>query len=237
LVLAVVLLAVVGGSRALFEVAVRVLLQRAVAADLVARIFGLAEGLSTAGLAVGALLAPILVAIGGGRLALLCAAALLPLAVLARAGLLWRLDQHARVPIVEISLLRSLPLFRLLPSQSIEGLASALQRQTYRAGEVIVREGDQGDLYYAIADGDVQVQRNAHPLCDLGRGDGFGEMALLGDGLRTATATATSATTVYALDRDAFLTAVNGHAPTRRSVATVVADLQTRDQLREGPSS
>lgn len=237
LVVAVVLLAVVGGSRALFEVAVRVLLQRAVPADLVARIFGLAEGLSTAGLAVGALLAPILVAVGGGRLALLCAAVLLPLAVLARAGLLWRLDQHARVPIVEISLLRSLPLFRMLPSQSIEGLAAALERQTYQAGEVIVREGDEGDLYYAIADGHVQVQRNARPLCDLGRGEGFGEIALLGAGLRTATATATAPTTVYALERDAFLTAVNGHVPTQRSVAAVVTELRTRDELRDGRPS
>jgi len=233
---AVVSLTVVGGGRAMFDVAVRVLLQRAVAADLVARIFGLAEGLSTAGLALGALLAPILVALGGGQLALLCAAVLLPLAVLVRGGLLWQLDQHARVPIVEISLLRTLPLFRLLPTQSIEGLASALQRQTYHQGDVIVREGDGGDRYYAIADGRVQVQRNAKTLCVLGRGEGFGEIALLRDGLRTATAMATSATTVYALDRDAFLTAVNGHVPTRQSVATSVAELRTKDQLREGPS-
>ena len=134
-------------------------------------------------------------------------------------------------------MLRSLPLIRMLPSQSIEGLAAAQQRRTYEAGEVIVREGDQGALYYAIADGHVQVQRNTRPICDLGRGEGFGEIALLGAGLRTATATATSPTTVYALHRDSFLTALNGHAPTQRSVAAVVTELQTQDQRRDGRPS
>ena len=110
-----VLLTVVGGSRALFEVAVRTLLQRAVASDMVGRVFGLAEGLNMAGLAVGSVLAPVLIALGGDRLALAGVAALLPLVVVLQGRLLMRIDQHARVPIVEISLLRAIPLFHVLP--------------------------------------------------------------------------------------------------------------------------
>jgi len=151
------LLTVVGGSRALFEVAVRTLLQRAVASHMVGRVFGLAEGLNMAALAVGAVLAPVLIALGGDRLALAGVAALLPLVVVVQGRLLMRIDQHARVPIVEISLLRAIPLFHVLPGPSLEGLAHALVRVEYAAGAVMIREGDEGDRYYAIADGTVEI--------------------------------------------------------------------------------
>jgi MFS family permease len=227
------LLAVVGGSRALFDLGVRALLQRAVAADMVARIFGLAEGLSMAGLAAGSLLAPALVAVVGGRWALVGLATLLPALVLARAGLLRGLDQHAQIPIVEISLLRSLTLFRDLPCPALEGLARALERVEHPAGTVIVREGDQGDCYYALVDGTVDISRKGHHIRTLGRGDGLGEIALLRTGRRTATAVAASAVTVYRLDRDSFLTAVNDHAPTLQVASDMVRATEVRDARRD----
>jgi CRP-like cAMP-binding protein len=149
--------------------------------------------------------------------------------------LLLRIDAQARVPLVEISLLRSLPLFRALPMSSLEGLAASLDRVDFQPGATIVREGEVGDRYYAIVHGRVDITQGGQHIAGLGRGDGFGEIALLRDGPRTATATATSATTTFTLSRDAFLTAVNGHAPTRALATQSERDVATQDARRRPP--
>jgi hypothetical protein len=232
-VVAALLLAVAGGSRALFDLGARALLQRTVSADMVARVFGLAEGLSMAGLAVGSLLTPALVSLGGGRVALVVVAGVLPAVVLARWTSLTHLDRHARVPIVEISLLRSLTLFRDLPVDSQEGLARALEPVQFPEGAALVREGEEGACYYAIASGTVEISRSGQTVAVLGRGEGLGEIALLREGRRTATAVASSAVTAYALDRDSFLTAIDTHLATRHWAYRVVTEVETRDARRD----
>jgi hypothetical protein len=220
------LLALVGASRALFDIATRSLLQRVVAADMVARVFGLVEGLTLAGAAIGALLVPPLVNIGtgGARLALLVIAAIVPCVVVGRLRALLRIDEAAHVPVVEISLLRTTPVFRALPGPAMEGVARALQRIDFAPGGVVIRQGDEATQhYYVIADGVVQIQQDGHPVRELGRGSGVGEIALLHGGPRTASAVARTPVTLYSLDRESFLISLQGHAPSF-SAAQVVAD-------------
>jgi len=80
----------------------------------------------------------------------------------------------------------------------------------------LIRQGEPGDAYYAIAAGELDVSQDGRFLRRCRRGEGIGEIALLRAVPRTATVTAHSAATVYELDRDLFLTEVLGHAPTRR---------------------
>ncbi len=226
------LLVVAGAGRCLLEVATRTLLQRSVPPELIGRIFGVLEGLMMAGLAVGALLVPALAHLGGSRLAVLGVAAVLPLALVAGGRAVFRLDAGTAVPVVEISLLRSLPLFAELPAPAIEGLAAALRPVELSAGDTLIRQGDPGDAYFAIAAGELDAVQDGQWLGRYGRGEGVGEIALLRAVPRTATVVAHTAATVYQLDRDLFLTAVLGHAPTQRHADQIAAT-----RLAAGPAA
>jgi hypothetical protein len=219
----VALLAAAGAGHAVLDVASRTLLQRSVPPRLTGRVFGVLEGLTMAGLALGALLVPALMDLGGSRLALLGVAAVLPLGALSGGRALLRLDAGVPVPVVQIALLRSLSLFAELPPPALEGLAAALTAVDVPAGTVLIRQGDPGDVYYAIASGELDADQDGQFLRRCGRGEGVGEIALLRAVPRTATVTARTDATVYALSRDLFLAAVLGHAPTRRQ-ADRIAD-------------
>jgi MFS family permease len=220
---AIALLVIAGTGQSLLDVAGRTLLQRISPPDVLARIFGIHEGLTTAALALGSLLVLPLVEVGGDVLAFALTGALLPVFVLAFLRRLLAIDGAATVPIVEISLLRSLPIFARLPPPALEGLARNLVPVSSPAGSVIIREGDPGDRYYAIADGEVVVTIRGSEVARRSRGDGFGEIALLRDVPRTATVTARTDTGLFALERDDFVIAVTGHAPTHAAATEIMA--------------
>lgn len=228
----VAMVVVIGAGRAVLDIATRTLLQRAVPAETLGRVFGLVEGVMMAGCAVGALLTPLFVAAGGSVAALLATACVLPLAAVSGGRALFRLDAAATVPVVEMMLLRSLRLFRDLPIPSLEGLAHALERIDAPAGTVLIRQGDPGDRYFAIADGQVRIHRDGRDLGTRRRGDGVGEIALLRNVPRTATVVAERPATVYALPRTAFLSAVTGHPSTG-----LTADTVTEERLNDNDPS
>ena len=231
----IVLLTVVGSGRALFNLATRTLLQRAVPAEVVGRVFGVAEALAMAGLAIGSAMVPLLVAVGGTATAVVGTAAVLPLVALVGARALVAVDATAHVPVVEIALLRSLRIFRALPAPALEGLARSLEPVRLAAGEVLICEGEPGDRFYAVADGRLQVTIGGVAVATNVRGDGIGEIALLYSVPRTATVTAASPATLFALTREDFLAAVAGHTPTAQ-VATDVADERLEhDRHRQSP--
>lgn len=235
---ALVLLAVAGGARATFDVAGRTLLQRTARPDLLARVFGLLEGVQMAALAIGSILAPLLVWAGGLSLAFACVAATLPLFALLASRSLLDIDRHASVPVVEVALLRSMPLFSALSPPTLETLARALEPISVAAGVEVISEGDRGERFYVIADGELEVRRNGRVAAIRRRGEGFGEIALMYDVPRTATVTARTPSRLYRLTRDVFLVAVTGHASAQRAAhdlaAARLADLEVLDDAAVG---
>jgi hypothetical protein len=217
---AFVLLVVAGGARTVVDVAGRTLLQRAARPHVLARIFGVLEGLSMAGLALGSLLTPALVAAFGGRAAIVCLGCVLPIAAALTVRRLLLVDRTATVPVVELGLLRSLPLFAPLGAPQLEALARALVAVPCARGDCVIREGDPGDLFYVVADGELAVSAGR----TLRRGDCFGEIALLRDVPRTATVTSATDVRLYSLAREPFLEAVTGHPAARTEAERIVSE-------------
>jgi hypothetical protein len=227
-VVAFSLFAVAGGGRAVLDVGARTLLLRTARPAVVSRVFGIAEALAMLGLAVGSALAPFLDSLGGATAALVGVGAFVALLALVRARAVLAVDAAAQVPVVELALLRRLPIFGLLPAIDLEGLAVALVQEQYPGGAVIIQEGAPGHRYFAIASGDVDVVVGGQVVGSLGRGEGFGEIALLNDTPRNATIRARSDVVVYSLEREPFLAALTGHAATR-TVADRIAAERRRD--------
>jgi hypothetical protein len=227
--LALLLVAILGASRAVLLLVARARLQVSIPPAALGRVFGAAEGLSYLAMAIGTASVPLLIHAVGVRGALLAVGALLPLAVLAGIPTLVRFDDVKAVPVAEVALLRSLPHFADIPTPALESLAVAMERVEVLPGAAIVNQGERGDKFYAIADGEVQVTIDEKPRHVLHRGDGFGEIALLRDEQRTATVSAVGPVTVFALAADPFLAALSGHAPTRLRVDTLASRFLSAD--------
>lgn len=216
--------AVTGISRSLLEVSGQTLLQRITSTELLARVFAFKEALAMAAWSLGSISVPIVIAVADHRAALIVTGLVVPVIILLRLRPLLAVDRAATVPTVTIALLRSLDTFRALPVPELEGLAQNASDMFVRAGQVIVGQGDVGDRYFAIADGTVEVVRDGLIQSTLGRGDGFGEVALIDDVPRTAAVRALTDTTLVSIERIPFLVAITGHAPTRYRVEQVAAE-------------
>jgi MFS family permease len=207
-VLTATFLVVAGSGHARADVAGRILLQRVVPDRILARVFGVLEGAKEAGAAVGAALTPLLVAALGLRGGILAAGLLLPLAVILLTARIRAVDRSVQLLEQEVTLLQSLDLFAPLTSHTLEGIATRLTRVAATPGGVLMREGDPGDRFYIVADGELELSRDGRAMAKLGPGSYFGEIALLTNHPRTATVTASTPATLLALDRVDFLEAI-----------------------------
>lgn len=228
---ALVLFGAVGVGNTLVDVAATTLLQRSVADDVLARAFGTLQSLLFAALGVGALLAPLLVETLGATSALVALGAVLPLLALVSLPRLRAIDARGAEPTRELELLLASPLFAPLPPRTLEQLAAALEPVDAPAGTVVVRAGDHGDRYYLVDEGRVRVEPVAAEGTTLGPGEGFGEIALLRDVPRTATVTALEDCRLHALERDDFLAAVTGSAPSLAAAHEVITTRLTAGTL------
>ena len=86
----------------------------------------------------------------------------------------------------------------------------------------MVREGEPGDRFYVVAEGELEVACEGTGAAAPARGDGFGEIALLRDVPRTATVTAHTDSRLYALGKARFLASVGSHPRAAREADRLV---------------
>ncbi len=213
LLLTLTFVVVSGLARSFAEVAGRTLLHRNCDDAVMARVFGVREAVLTAGLAVGAALAPAAVALVGERAAFAVVGAVLTVPALLAVPLLRELDRSGVLALEHIRLLRRLTLFAPLQAPEIERLAVNSREQGVATGEVLIRQGDDGDVFYAVQSGEYVVDVDGRTVARIGMGGYFGEIALLRDVPRTATVTCAENGSVLVLDRELFLTAMTQSRP------------------------
>ncbi len=103
---------------------------------------------------------------------------------------------------VEVDFLRKVPLFAGLERPDLERLAGVLKTHTFPEGAVITREGQRGArvlAFFVIAEGTASVVVGGETKAPLGPGDHFGEIGLFYDEPRSATVSAASDLSCYAL--------------------------------------
>jgi len=107
----------------------------------------------------------------------------------------------------EVQMLRGVSLFRSVKPEDLKIIALTTTNYIYESGEIIINEGDEGDDAYIIYTGRVEVFRKGTDvkiitLNTLGPGEMFGELALFGDSIRTASVKAVEETVVSIIAKE-----------------------------------
>jgi len=212
----------IGVGNTLFDVASTTLLQRVTPEHVMGRMFGVLEALVLAAVGVGSGLAPVLYAGIGIRATLIASGLSLALLTALCVPALRACERDGPREPDALAALRRVALLGMLPEAVLEGLAARASRVELAAGEVLFEAGAPADRYYVVERGTVAVLAEAGRR-ELTAGEGLGEIALLRDVPRTATVEATVPTTLLALERDVFVAAVTGHAPSAAAAEAVIA--------------
>jgi MFS family permease len=220
---ALILVGILGVGSILVQVNSVTLLQRSTDNEVLGRVFAVLESLVLAALALGSVAAPGLVSWLGARGALIVAGAFAPVLLVPLWPGLRRVDAEAMIAEEPLELLRRIEIFAELPESVLERLAAGATSISVAADGIVVSRGETGNHFYVIAAGRAGVELDDGTTRELGPGDSFGEIALLRNVPRTATVRALEALQLFALERDEFLAAVTGHAPTLATAENIIA--------------
>jgi len=117
--------------------------------------------------------------------------------------------------------LKRMSIFRDVPETTMAEICARMEAVETKEGQVLIREGDEGDFYYVVVEGRAEVARKAPPprpgdtgllprgggtikIAEVGVGSGFGEEALISNERRNATVTMLESGTVMRLARRDF---------------------------------
>ncbi|HEY8870551.1 MAG TPA: cyclic nucleotide-binding domain-containing protein [Candidatus Limnocylindrales bacterium] len=135
----------------------------------------------------------------------------------------------------KIDLLRAVPLFADLDERSLQAIAALTREIDARAGKVLVQEGGPADAFYVIVDGTVRVEREGRFVRSMIAGGFLGEIALIQQGERTATATCVTECRLLMLQGHEFQRLLETFPAIHRRVSAAVA--RRRQRSATGPRS
>jgi hypothetical protein len=218
------LMCVVGVGNALVDIGLFTLVARLVPEQLLARVFGALESLIALTVALGSLVTPLAIELLGIRGALAMLGTVAPLTVILAWRRLRAIDASIAHRDEEIEVLRQVEMLRPLPMPAIESLAVHVGHIRVGAGEEVFRQGDLGEHFYVIRQGEADVIGDRRLVRTIGPGDCFGEIALMRAAVRTATVRARTPLLLYTIDRHHFVPAVTGYSSSAREADSLMED-------------
>lgn len=126
--------------------------------------------------------------------------------------------------------LSAVPLFRGLPESAMEAVAGLASEAHFADGETVTREGDEGDAFFVVVDGRLDVSRNGMTLRELGPGDFVGEIALIDGRPRSATVTASGPVKSLVIRRPAFMELMDRYGAVRLGVLMALTERVRSDE-------
>ena len=220
---AFVAMAVIGAANPVVDVNANTILQRLVPDAFLGRVFGALESALIATMALGSLVMPLLISWIGLRWGLVVLRCPSPSIALASMPRLRRLDASVRRARRVSLCSTACRCSSRCAGRWSRQLAAKLEQRRVAAGEVVVREGDVGDLFYVIESGALDATHDGRLLTHMEAGDHFGEIALLRDVPRTATVVATEDSVLQTIQREDFLAALTGDEELRGRTESVAA--------------
>lgn len=131
---------------------------------------------------------------------------------------------------VPVEVIRQVPLFKGLSDRELKSLASTFTERSFKAGQELTAEGQGAAGFFVIESGEAAVTVDGEERRTLGRGDYYGEVALIDGGTRTATITAKSDGKSYGLTPWQFRPLVEENAsiawPLLEAMAARVRELE-----------
>jgi CRP-like cAMP-binding protein len=115
------------------------------------------------------------------------------------------------MPEASVEALQSVPLFDGLDNKALKRLAKQMRERRFPEGSIITAEGETGAGFFVIAEGTASVSVGDDVVSTLGPGEHFGEVALIDEGRRSASVTATTDLRCYGLTPWEFRPFVEEH--------------------------
>lgn len=126
--------------------------------------------------------------------------------------------------------LKRVPLFQGMTDRAVEAIAGLAREVEFEPDTPLVTEGEDGDAFYLLLDGQAEVTRGGAVLSRLGPGDFFGEISLVDGRPRTATVTATGPVRTLQVCRPEFLELMDRFSAVRLGILVGLTDRIRRDE-------
>ena len=131
----------------------------------------------------------------------------------------------------KVELLRRMPLFAQFSTRELNEVAGVADEVEVPKGKALTKQGQSGREFFVLVDGQADVSRDGRRVFTLGRGDFFGEIALVAKRPRTATVTTTTPASVLVVTDRSFQSLMERFPSMQLKVLQALAERVARDLL------